>query len=138
MIRKISVLSLVMLFAIPVAVAHAADLPPIKVVKDAKPGATIFKAASRQKPLEIHSAKEAAAHFSGDALASLKKQVDFKKQVVLTFAWKGSGQDKLSYDILESFPEQVVFKYKRGLTKDLRPHVHTFVLRANVKWRVAQ
>jgi len=112
-----------------------AGIPPIKGVTDAKPASSIFAAASRQKPLVIKSNKAAAKHFSDDALAKLQEQVDFDKQIVLVFAWRGSGQDKLSFDVLESFPEQVVFKYTPGRTKDLRPHIYTFVLRSNVTWR---
>ena len=75
-------------------------------------------------------------YFSEDALAALTKQVDFEQRVVLVFAWRGSGQDRLSYSVAESFPEQVFFEYKPGRTKDLRPHVYVFALRANVKWRM--
>ena len=122
---------------LPITVAGAdAKLPPIKTVKGVKPNRSIFKAAKRNKPLVIRSAKAAAAYFSKPALAKLKKQVDFKHQIVLVFAWKGSGQDRLNYSVAESFPEQIFFKHKRGRTRDLRSHVKIFVLRSNVKWRV--
>lgn len=131
-----------MLFALPLLPLAAAvqaepdpKLPSIKVVKDAKPKPSIFKAATRKKPLVLRSAEEAAPHFSEDELAKLKKQVDFDQQIVLVFAWKGSGQDRLTYEVLESYPEQVVFTYKPGRTRDLRPHVYVYVLRSNVKWR---
>ncbi|MEQ8788988.1 MAG: hypothetical protein RIC55_21935 [Pirellulaceae bacterium] len=110
--------------------------PAVVEVKDAQPSQSIFDAASRKEPLELKSRQEAEKHFSEDALAKLAKQVDFEKQVVLVFAWKGSGQDRLDVEVLESFPEQVVFRYKRGLTRDLRPHVHVYALRSNVKWSV--
>lgn len=130
-----------LLIFVPFATAvFAADspakLPPIKAVKNAKPKKDVFKVASLKKPLMIKSEKEAAKHFTKDGLAKLKKQVDFGKQIVLVFAWKGSGQDRLTYDVLESFPEQVAFKYKRGRTRDLRPHVYVYVLRSNVKWSI--
>ena len=88
------------------------------------------------EPVEIRSAEEAEKHFEGDALAKLNKEVDFEKQIVLVFSWRGSGQDMLEYAVLESFPEQVVFSYKPGRTRDLRPHVHVYALRSNVRWRV--
>ncbi len=101
------------------AVANdASDLPPIRRFKDMKPESSIFKAATRQKPLTIKSVMDAEKHFSEGELAKLEKQVDFDKQIVLVFAWRGSGQDKLTYDVLESFPEQIVFKYTPGRTKD--------------------
>jgi hypothetical protein len=129
------------LISLPTTFALAApdaSILPIKDLKGFKPKNTVFKAATRQKPLVIKSEKEAAEHFGMDALAALKKQVDFEQQIVLVFAWRGSGQDRLSYDVAESFPEQVFFRYKPGRTKDLRPHTYVFALRSNVKWRAAK
>ena len=115
-------------------VAVASAQPPVTVIKGAKPKASVFKSASRQKPLVVRSAEEAGKHFTDEGLAALKKQVDFDKQLVLVFAWRGSGQDRLSYVVLESYPEQVRFKYKPGRTRDLRPHVYIYALRSNVRW----
>ncbi len=125
-----------LLFFSAAVVAGAPDalLPPITALKGIKAKPNIFKAATRKKPLVIRSEKDAADYYSPKALAALKEKVDFEKQFVLVFAWRGSGQDRLSYDVLESFPEQIVFKYKPGRTRDLRPHVHTYALRNNVKW----
>ena len=131
-----------LLATLPITAAISAEpnakLPPIKAIKIVKPKgkSTGFKAASRKKPLIIRSEKDAAKHFSKKALAKLKKQVDFKRQFVLVFAWRGSGQDRLRYDVAESFPEQIVFRFKRGRTRDLRPHLYVFALRSNVKWSV--
>lgn len=88
------------------------------------------------KPAEIKSAEDALAVLSKEDAEKLAKQVDFKQQVVLLFAWRGSGRDKLNYAVLESFPEQIVFSRERGLTKDLRQHVKIFALRSNVRWSV--
>lgn len=120
------------------ALADDAKLPPIKRIKGVQPKRSIFKAAKRNKPLVIKTAEEAGKHFGKDAVEKLKKQVQFGKQIVLVFAWRGSGRDKLTYQVLESFPEQVVFNYKPGRTRDLRPHVYVFALRANVKWRAGR
>jgi len=73
-------------------------------------------------------------NLSGDALAKLKEQVDFEKQIVLVFAWRGSGQDQMDFTVAESYPEQVRFRYKPGRTRDLRPHVYVYALRSNVTW----
>ena len=35
------------------------------------------------------------------------KQSDFEQQVVLVFAWRGSGRDRSEYAVLESFPEPI-------------------------------
>lgn len=86
------------------------------------------------KPNIIKSTEEAAKHFGKDALEKLGKEVDFEKQFLLVFEWKGSGGDSLSYAVAESFPEQIIFSLKRGLTRDLRSHTHIYALRSNVQW----
>ena len=43
--------------------------------------------------------------------------------------------EKADYVVMESFPEQIAFSCRPGRTRDLRPHVHVFALRSNVKWR---
>jgi hypothetical protein len=113
----------------------ASAQPPIKAMVNVRPGISIFKAASLKKPLVVESAEDAAKHFAGDALTALNKDVDFQQQKVLVFAWRGSGQDRLSYNILESYPEQIRFRYHPGRTRDLRPHVYVYALRANVTWK---
>jgi len=84
------------------------------------------------QPTVLRTAEEAAKHFGEKPLEG----VDFKKQIVLLFAWQGSGGDKLEYVVAESFPEQIMFSMKPGLTRDLRQHVHVFALRSNVKWSI--
>ncbi|MBI3823601.1 MAG: hypothetical protein HY289_13105 [Planctomycetes bacterium] len=88
------------------------------------------------KPIVIHSQDEAAKLFDKAALATITKKVDFKKQIVLVFAWDGSGDDKLEYKILESRPEQVSFSLQPGASKNDVPHSRVFALRSNVKWSV--
>jgi hypothetical protein len=117
-----------------VSVAHAQ--PPITTLQDATPKPGVFDAASRNKPLVIRSEKDAAQHLAGEDLARLNKQVDFEKQFVLVFAWKGSGQDRLDVAVAESYPEQIMFKYTLGRTRDLRPHIYVYALRSNVTWNV--
>ena len=113
-----------------------AKLPPIKAIRDPKPSSAVFKAASWKKPLVIDSAEAAAEYYGEKALAELKEKVDFKRQTLLIFAWRGSGRDRLTYAVAESYPEQVFFTFRRGRTRDLRRHLHVFALRSNVKWRV--
>ena len=110
--------------------------PPIVEIKDVAPRQRVLDVSGWNKPLVIRSEKEAADHFASDQLDKLKIQVDFEKQFVLLFAWRGSGQDRLSYVVAESYPEQVMFQYTPGRTKDLRPHVYLYALRSQVTWRV--
>ena len=111
-------------------------LPPIKAITDPKPSAAVFKAARWKKPLVIESAEAAAEYYAEKALAELKAKVDFKRQTLLIFAWRGSGRDRLTYAVAESYPEQVFFTLRRGRTRDLRRHLRVFALRSNVRWRV--
>tara|TARA_B100000700_G_scaffold29216_2_gene28100 strand:+ start:81 stop:881 length:801 start_codon:yes stop_codon:yes gene_type:complete len=85
------------------------------------------------KPLLLQSFEEAAAYLDTKNLAVVKDKVDFSKQEILVFAWRGSGQDRITYEVLESFPEQIRFSYQPGRTRDLRPHVKVFVVRSDVK-----
>jgi len=104
----------------------------IKVV----PKKGVFKNSSWDKPQIIKSKEEAVTYFNKDELATLVTAVDFTKQFALVFAWKGSGQDTLSYQVAEPYPEQIIFSREPGRTRDLRPHTHTYALRSNVTWSV--
>ncbi|HAE12057.1 MAG TPA: hypothetical protein DCG39_10490 [Opitutae bacterium] len=96
----------------------------------------VFKTSSFNKPIVVKSKEEAAKHFGKEAVSALVGEVDFKKQFVLVFAWRGSGGDRLNYNVAESFPEQIFFSRQFGRTRDLRSHAKVFALRSNVKWNV--
>ncbi len=117
-----------------IAAMPDASIPPIQEVASAAPTGEAFGAAKRGTPLVLTSADEASKYFGEEALAALEDAVDFEKQTVLLFAWRGSGQDKLNYVVAESFPEQITFSIQPGRTRDLRSHVKVFALRKNVKW----
>jgi hypothetical protein len=90
------------------------------------------------KPTPITSAEELTKAIPGQEVQTrLKKEVDFTKQQVLFFAWSGSGGDKLTYaaEKGEKGPV-VVFRYQRGLQKNLAPHVHLFAMRKDATWKV--
>lgn len=114
--------------------AAPANQAPITELKDQSAEQAVFTDATKTKPIVLKSLKDAEKYYGKEALAALSKSVDFEKQIVLIFAWQGSGQDRLSYIVEESLPEQIKFSFARGLTRDLRPHVKVFVLRSNVKW----
>ena len=116
--------------------AASANHEPITELKNLRAEEAVFKDASRTKPIVLKSLKNGAKYFDKEELAAITKTVDFEKQIVLLFAWKGSGQDRLQYVLKESLPEQVMFSYKPGRTRDLRPHVKVYILRSNVKWAV--
>lgn len=114
-----------------------AKIPPIHEIAKLAPKESAFKPGRPPQPTVLKSEKEAAEYFAEDALAQLKKEVDFTQRTVLLFAWRGSGQDQLTYSVAESYPEQVTFAYRGGRTRDLRPHVRVYALRSNVTWSVA-
>ncbi len=107
---------------------------PVKRVKEVTPKDNVFAGAVWNKPIVLRSETEAGKYFDEAAVAALKKQVDFKRQIVVIFAWQGSGQDRLDIAIAESFPEQVSFALQPGKTRDLRTHLEIYALRSNVKW----
>ncbi|MBI3821324.1 MAG: hypothetical protein HY289_01445 [Planctomycetes bacterium] len=123
-----------LLMALGVAAALCANAMPAGA-QDAikrlniKPTKPAFKKWS--EPVVIRTEEDAAKHFG-----KAPEGVDFKKQIVLLFAWRGSGGDKLEYSVLESFPEQIPFSLKPGATDDLKEHVHVFALRSNVRWSI--
>jgi hypothetical protein len=131
LIVLVSFLSLVSgLFAAP------ANHDPVTELKGLSAKEAVFKGASKTKPVVVKSLKNGAKYFGKEALAKISKAVDFGKERVLVFAWKGSGQDRFQYVVKESFPEQIMFSCKRGRTKDLKSHLRVYVLRSDVKWAV--
>jgi len=127
--------SLCSLFALCFSTGFCFGQEPIVELK-VTPEKSVFKNSAWNKPLVIKSQDEAARHFGKDALDTIARKVDFKKQIVLVFAWQGSGGDKLEYSILESFPEQIPFSLRPGVTDDIRSHSRVFALRSNVRWSV--
>jgi hypothetical protein len=130
---RIRLFSVALLPLLTVAAATA-PTPPIKELQNITPNEAAYKSSSATKPLLLKTEKDAAAYFTADELAKLTRQVDFNSQIVLLFAWQGSGQDKLDYSVAESYPEQIRFTHTPGRTKDLRQQVHIYALRANVVW----
>lgn len=108
---------------------------PIEAIK-VKPTHDFSTPSLWHKPIIIKSQEEATKHFDKDSLTVLETAIDWKKQYVLVFVWNGSGGDELQHKVLESFPEQISFAMKRGLTKDYRPHSHVYAMRSDVKWSV--
>ena len=78
------------------------------------------------KPLFLGSADELPKAIKDvDAVARLKKAVDFEKEKLALFTWSGSGQDQLTFAVQD---DRVIFQYTQGRTKDLRQHTRLFVM----------
>lgn len=126
---------LIMSIAVICMTAGGAWAQELIVALDVQPEQSIVHNSVWNKPIVITSMQEAAGRFDSGALETLG-QIDFAKQFLLVFAWRGSGRDRLSYTVAESFPEQIFFSLKRGLPRDLRPHMHVYALRSNVRWGI--
>jgi hypothetical protein len=107
----------------------------VQIIDVAVPGPAKGKAT---EPTVIASAEELAKIFADDdAVAAIKKAVDFKTEKVLYFAWSGSGQDKISFSVEELKKGiEVKFTYTRGLTRDLRQHKKLFALPRDATFKV--
>jgi len=110
-------------------------MSPVQEIKDLSPKEVVFRDASRTKPVVITSRKLAAKYFGKQDLTKLLKSADFKKQVVFVFAWRGSGQDKMTYATTKSLPIQIEFTIHPGRTRDLRPHVQVYLLKNELEWK---
>ena len=120
-------------FCAPLALADS----PIMQLENIRPKESAFVLQAVQTPLVITSSDQAAKYFAAEDIATLRNKVDFTKQEILLFAWRGSGQDRLEYVVLESFPEEIRFTYQRGRTRDLRQHFRLYIVRSSVKCRVS-
>jgi hypothetical protein len=106
--------------------SEARELKVKDIKVDSKPG-------RGPKATKITSAKELAdAIADKDSQDKLAKLVDFKKEYLLMFFWQGSGGDRITFKVED---KEVVFAYKRGLTRDLRRHVKFYAIPNKLKHR---
>ena len=109
---------------------------PIKEIEGIELQQSIFEAVDKNRVLVLTSEADAKSHLSEENFEKLAKSVDFETQRVVILAWRGSGGDSVTYDVAESWPEQISIRFKRGMTRDLRPHQKVFALRSNVSCSV--
>jgi len=110
----------------------APTVPPITALPDLRP--SVYFSGGLSNPARIRSAAEAEKFFAGDALATIKEEIDFGSRFLLVFVWYGSGQDNLEFAVAESLPEQITFSLKRGFTRNLVKHSRVFALRKDITW----
>ncbi len=119
------------------AAANPNPFPPFSVVAlDVKPKDAVFNGSNLRTPAQISAADELSRYFEADQIKRITKRVDFKKQYVLLFVWRGSGQDRLRYDYQEVKPGWVFFTIKQGRTEDYRRHARVFAVQSDVKWKM--
>ena len=91
------------------------------------------------KPTRITNIEELAKAFPDtdkEWLDRIARQVDFDKEELLFFAWKGSATDMLSFKIDQTRQGPVaVFSYKQGFGDDVpRPQLRLYAITRN--WRI--
>ena len=98
------------------------------------------KGGNSPKAAEIKSAEELAKSplfADDDGRSEIKKQVNFDKEKLVVFVWKGSGQDKLTGALVKR-GGTAQFTYTVGLTDDLRRHAHVFAVPKDAKVEMAK
>lgn len=130
-----SVMCAVVAVLLAVPVFACGDAPPdVRVL--ASKGVTFNDSKDNApKPVEIKSADELAKSplfADDDGRKEIKKQVNFEKEKLVVFVWAGSGQDKLTGELVKR-GGTALFTFKAGLTDDLRRHAHVFAVPKDAK-----
>jgi hypothetical protein len=103
---------------------------------------TVSDKAKVTEPAIVTTAEELAKNaVVGKAADEIKKKLDFDKEKLVVFAWSGSGGDKLGGELNTADKKTTaLFKLTPGLTRDLRQHIHLFVVPkdAEVKVEIAK
>jgi len=116
------------------------DVPVVKEITGINaPSNNRLRGFRRAKPSVIEN-QDALTETFGDAGAKkISGQVDIGQQVLVFFQWAGSGQDELTCAVENRGDEvRVIFKFRAGLTRDLRPHAHLYAVRKGVPWEIAE
>ena len=132
---------LAVLFVGSLAVA-ADEKPAIKEIATKDLFLPVPKNGKATEPMTVTSAEDLAKNdVLRDMADAIKKKVDFTKEKLVVFAWRGSGQDKITPELKTADKKTTaVFSYTAGLTRDLRLHTHLYVVPkdAEVKVEVAK
>lgn len=105
-------------------------------LENAVPNQSAFKDGSPLVPKQIKTAEDIVKYFGKEQAKVIGKKVDLKRQMILVFAWRGSGGDQLDYDLAKSKPPIYRFRFVHGETDDLRKHAYVYVAGLKAKWTV--
>ncbi len=116
------------------------DVPVVKEIAGIKPpGSFRLPGFQRTKPTVIEDHKALVDVFGIEDARKVAGRVNFDQQALVLFQWAGSGQDRLSCAVQDQSDEaRLVFKFKPGRTRDLRPHSCLYAVRRGVDWEVAK
>lgn len=84
-------------------------------------------------PVVLISADEASKYFKKDVVAKWAKKINFDKQMIFVWSWRGSGQDRMEPYISQADPKKVLFYNEQGSTKDLSEHLYVYAVRKDIK-----
>lgn len=113
------------------AIGYAGGDDVIRQVENIEVVPERFQNSRIEKPIVLREKAALDEYFSAASSAQIAEQVDFGKYAVVLFLWQGSGQDRLEYTIEESHPVAIKYRYKRGLTRDLRRHAQAYIIRTD-------
>lgn len=114
-------------------------VPVIRVITGFKPPFARGPGFARVKPKTFEAAEALAEAVGDKAAEKIGEQVDFRHEFLVFFQWAGSGQDKLSFEIdQQAETPKVVFKFRPGRTRDLRPHAYLYAIRKGVSWEIGR
>jgi len=90
-----------------------------------------------REPEVLASAAAAARVLDAATLQRVTAEVDFAQRQLLLFAWSGSGQDRMTFQVvpIDGRPT-IVFQYRPGRTRDLRRHVMLYAAPPHLGWKV--
>jgi hypothetical protein len=87
----------------------------------------------------IESLETLTEVFGDEGAKKISEQVKLDQLFLVFFQWAGSGQDKLACAVEKQDDKtKVVFTFRPGRTRDLRPHAHLYAIREGVTWGVAK
>jgi hypothetical protein len=89
-------------------------------------------------PIVIKSKSELTKAITDeDAVMKIANEVNFNLEQLVYFAWSGSGQDKITFEVGEGEKKgEATFTFTTGRTRDLRPHRKLAVLPKDAKFKV--
>ena len=88
---------------------------------------------SLNAPVVLISADEASKYFKKDVVAKWAKKINFDKQMIFVWSWRGSGQDRMEPYISQANPKKVLFYNEQGSTKDFSEHLYVYAVRKDIK-----
>ncbi len=137
MFTRLSSIMLILCFSLAASAEDKVADAPARVIIVTVKGSFLTKGRPQQ-PIVIKT-KEELTTALGDknAIETVLKEVDFAKEQLILFSWAGSGQDQITADDEKSKDGEVMFRYKPGRTRDLRPHLRLFAIAKDAKWKVA-